>query len=90
MVYLINRIGSGEDMGSFALAMAVLGGTFVAGLTLDVGVNTLQNFYPEMYSDAFWSHKPGASPSLQRLAREEIEIDRLMRGQEFVIDRDRK
>lgn len=77
-------------MGSFALAMVVLGGTFVAGLTVDVGVNTLQNFYPEVYSDAFWGHKPGATPSLQKLAREEAEIDRLMRGQEFVIDRDRK
>jgi len=77
-------------MGSFALAMVVLGGTFVAGLTLDVGVNTLQNFYPEMYGDAFWGHKLGPSPSLDRVAREEADIDRLMRGQDFVIDRDRK
>jgi len=69
------------------MAMVIIGGTFVAGLTFDVGVNALQNWYDIMYADAFWSHRVTDTPALRQVAREELEIDRLMRGQDFVAGR---
>ena len=74
-------------MGPFSMAMVIIGGTFVAGLTFDVGVNALQNWYDIMYADAFWSHRVTDTPALRQVAREELEIDRLMRGQDFVAGR---
>ena len=38
---------------------------------LDIGVNTLQNWYDTVYADAFWSSRPTDSPALQALAKEE-------------------
>ena len=71
-------------MGPFTLAMVVVGGTFIAGLTFDIGINALQGFYDTTYSDAFWSHRVTDSPALRQVSREESQIDRLMRGQDFV------
>jgi hypothetical protein len=72
-------------MGTLALAAVVIGTSFVASLTFDIGINSLQNWYDTMYQDAFWSYRVTDSPALQDLAREEAEIDRLMRepGGEF-------
>jgi len=73
-------------MGPFTLAMLIVGGTFVGGLTFDVGINAMQNWYDVMYADAFWSHRVTESPALRQVAREELEIDRLMQGQDFVAE----
>jgi len=73
-------------MGPFSMALVIVGGTFVAGLTFDIGVNAVQNWYDVMYADAFWSHRVTDSPALRQVAREELEIDRLMRGQDFVAE----
>lgn len=74
-------------MGPFTLAAVLVGGAFVASLTFDVGINALQNWYDVMYADAFWGHRVGDTPELRQLAREELEIDRLMRSQDFVTGR---
>jgi hypothetical protein len=76
-------------MGPLSLAVLFVAGTFVAGLTFDMGINALQNWYDVVYQDAFWGHHPAASsPAMQALAKEEHEIDRLMRAQDFVISRE--
>ena len=53
-------------MGPFSMAMVIIGGTFIAGLTFDVGINAMQNWYEVIYADAFWSHRvtdsPGTAP----------------------------
>ena len=72
-------------MGPFSLAMVIVGGTFVAGLTFDIGLNALQNWYDVVYADAFWSHRVADSPALREVAREEFEVDRLMRGPDFIV-----
>ncbi len=75
-------------MGSLTMAALIIGGTFVAGLTFDMGINAMQNWYDIVYQDAFWSHHPSKdSPDMRNLAREERDIDRLMRAQDFVTDR---
>ena len=69
-------------MGSIVLAAIVVGATFVAGLTFDIGVNSLQNWYDTVYQDAFWSYRVTDSPALRDLALEEAEIDRLLKADE--------
>jgi hypothetical protein len=73
-------------MGPFSLAMVVIGGTFLAGLTFDIGINAMQNWYDVIYADAFWSNRVTDTPALRDVAREELEIDRLMQGQDFVAE----
>ena len=75
-------------MGSLGMAALIVGGTFVAGLTFDMGINAMQNWYDVVYQDAFWSHHPSKDdPALRKLAGEERDIDRLMRAQDFVTER---
>ena len=75
-------------MGSLTMAALIIGGTFVAGLTFDMGINAMQNWYDVVYQDAFWGHHPSQDdPALRDLAREERNIDRLMRAQDFVTER---
>ena len=73
-------------MRPFSLAMVILGGTFVAGLTFDIGLNALQNWSDVMYTDAFWGSRITDSPALREVTREEREVDRLMRAQDFVVE----
>ena len=76
-------------MGPFSLTAAIVAGTFLAGVTFDMGVNALQNWYDVVYQDAFWAQHPVDTPAMRELAREEREIDRLMRAQDFVTARER-
>ena len=73
-------------MGPILFAALVITTSVVTSISLDIGVNTLQNWYDTMYSDAFWSSRPTDSPTLRALAKEEAEIDQLMREQGLVID----
>ena len=75
-------------MGALGITAAVIFGSFVASLTFDMGVNALQNWYDVVYQDAFWAQHPVDSPAMRDLAREEREIDRLMRAQDFVTTRE--
>ena len=75
-------------MGPLSLTAAIVVGTFVAGLTFDMCINAVQNWYDVMYQDAFWSHHPVDTPEMRALTREERDIDRLMRTQDFVTERD--
>ena len=75
-------------MGPLSLTAAIVVGTFVAGLTFDMGINAMQNWYDVMYQDAFWTHHPVDTPEMRALNREEREIDRLMRTQDFVTERE--
>ena len=72
-------------MGSLAFAALVATGTFVAGLTYDLGVNATQNWYDTVYQDAFWSSRLTDSPALRDLAKEEAEIARLLDQSTFII-----
>ena len=71
-------------MGPLAVAAFIIGAAFVANLAFDVGINAAQNWYDTVYTDAFWSYRVTDSPALRDLKREEVEIDRLMRGEDFV------
>ncbi|MEJ0019343.1 MAG: hypothetical protein WDN25_22885 [Acetobacteraceae bacterium] len=75
-------------MGALSLTAAIVAGTFIAGITFDMGVNALQNWYDVVYQDAFWSHHPVDTPAMRDLAQEEREIDRLMRVQDFIVVRE--
>ena len=75
-------------MGPLGLTAALVAGTFIAGVTFDMGINALQNWYDVVYQDAFWSHHPIDTPAMRDLAREERDIDRLMRAQDFVTMRE--
>jgi hypothetical protein len=75
-------------MGPLSLTAAIVAGTFIAGLTFDMGINAVQNWYDVVYQDAFWAHHPVDTPTMRDLAREEHDIDRLMRAQDFVTDRE--
>jgi hypothetical protein len=55
-----------------------------------MGINAMQNWYDVVYQDAFWSHHPVDTPAMRSLAREESNIDRLMRAQDFVTTRERE
>jgi hypothetical protein len=72
-------------MGPFSLAAVIVTGTIIAGM----GINALQNWHNTMYSDAFQQHHPMADTSAMRnLANKERDIDRLMRTQDFVTERE--
>ncbi len=76
-------------MGTLGFTALVITGTFLAGLTFDMGINAMQNWYDVVYQDAFWSQHPAAdTPAMRDLAREEHEIDRLMRAEDFVTERE--
>ena len=75
-------------MGPLSLTAAIVVGTFVAGLTFDMGINAMQNWYDVVYQDAFWSHHPVDTLEMRALTREERDIDRLMRTQDFVTERE--
>ena len=75
-------------MGPFGLTAAIVVGSFVAGLTFDMGVNAVQNWYDIVYQDAFWANHPVDTPMMRDLSREERDIDRLMRAQDFVTQRE--
>ena len=75
-------------MGPLSLTAAIIAGTFIAGLTFDMGINAMQNWYDVVYQDAFWAHHPTDSAAMRDLAREERDIDRLMRTQDFVTARE--
>ncbi len=77
-------------MGPLSLTAAIIVGTFVASLTLDVGINAMQNWYDVVYRDAFWAHHPHDTPAMRNLAQEERDIDRLMREQDFVTTREKE
>jgi hypothetical protein len=68
-----------------ALAAMILAASTLANLTLEVGVNTLQNWSDAIYQDAFWERRDIAAPELDRLAREEAEIARLLVGPSFAV-----
>ncbi|CAO3403234.1 hypothetical protein GBZ48_18845 [Azospirillum melinis] len=67
-----------------SLTVLVVTASLLGGVAMDVGMNTLQNWYDTFYQDAFWSSRK-VSPELEaQLAREEAEIDRLIRASDFV------
>lgn len=76
----------GASMGPILFAALVITTSVVTSISLDIGVNTLQNWYDTVYADAFWSSRPTDSPALQALAKEEAEIDRMMREQGLVVE----
>jgi hypothetical protein len=73
-------------MGPLLLAALVVGTSVVTSVSMDIGVNALQNWYDTIYADAFWSSRPTDTPTLRALAKEEAEIDRLMREQGLVME----
>lgn len=67
-----------------SLTVLVVTASLLGGVVMDVGMNTLQDWYDTFYQDAFWSSRK-VSPELEaQLAREEAEIDRLIRASDFV------
>jgi hypothetical protein len=70
-------------MGPMVLAATVVVASSLANLTVEFGLNTLQNWSDVFYQDAFWSARHIASPELDQLSREEAEIAKLMAKQDF-------
>ena len=77
-------------MGGLTFAAMVAGGTLLAGLTFDVGLNAVQNWYDVVYADAFWSHRVGETKAMRELTREEAEIERLLKSEDFSQDAPRR
>ena len=69
-------------MGAVAFAALLIGASIAANLSVDVGINTLQNWYDTVYADAYWSHRAKDTPALRALALEEAQIDRLLKEDE--------
>ena len=65
-------------MAPLALAALFFSAAIVANLAMDMTVNAAQNWYDDVYTSAFWSHRVTQSPALDQLKREEADIDRLM------------
>jgi hypothetical protein len=70
-------------MGLFSLPALVVVGSLLGSMAIDVGLNTLQNWYDVIYADAFWSYRPGDVTTLAGLHAEEGQIDALMRSDGF-------
>ncbi|KAA0595190.1 hypothetical protein J2848_003616 [Azospirillum lipoferum] len=61
------------------LTVLVVTASILSSVAVDVGVNTVQDWYDTFYQDAFWSSRKN-SPELEaQLAKEEAEINRLIR-----------
>lgn len=73
-------------MGPSSFTVPIVAASVFGSLAVDIGVNTLQNWYDTFYQDAFWSGRR-ISPELEaQLAREEAEIDRLIREGDFTAE----
>jgi hypothetical protein len=70
-------------MGPMAMAAAVVVASSLANLTIEFGLNTLQNWSDVVYRDAFWSAYHVTSPEMGQLAHEEAEIAKLMVKPDF-------
>ncbi|PWC31247.1 hypothetical protein [Azospirillum sp. TSO35-2] len=69
-----------------SLTALIVAASILGGVAMDIGVNTLQNWYDTFYQDAFWSNRQ-ISPELKaQLAKEEAEIDQLIRQSDFVTE----
>ncbi len=65
------------------LTVIVVTASILSSVAVDVGVNTVQNWYDTFYEDAFWGSRQ-ISPELEaQLAREEADIDRLIRESDY-------
>lgn len=61
------------------LTVLVVTASILGSVAVDVGVNTVQNWYDTFYQDAFWNSRQ-ISPELEaQLAKEEADINRLIR-----------
>ena len=70
-------------MGPMAVAAAVVVASSLVNLTVEYGLNTLQNWSDVVYHDAFWSARATPSPELDQVAREEAEIALLTAKADF-------
>ncbi len=71
-------------MEPFSLTTAVVAASLLGTVVIDVGMNTLQNWYDTFYADALWSSRPVNGDLDRQLKKEEAEIDALMREENFV------
>lgn len=71
-------------MEPFSLTTAVVAASLLGTVVIDVGMNTLQNWYDTFYADALWSSRPINGDLDRQLKKEEAEIDALMREENFV------
>ncbi|MEP9378354.1 hypothetical protein ABLE91_16685 [Aquabacter sp. CN5-332] len=67
-----------DPVTAFLLFGAVLG-----TVTVDVGMNTMQNYYDTFYADAFWEHAGQNAEVERRLADEERQIDLMFQKSDF-------
>ena len=72
-------------MGSLSMAMVMVERHVLAGISFNRRECAAER-YDVMYADAFWSHRVRIDRAAE-VASEELEIDRLMRGQDFVTAR---
>lgn len=65
-------------MEATTLTVFIVTASILSSVAVDVGVNTIQNWYDTFYQDAFWSNQQ-ISPELEtQLAKEEADINRLI------------
>ncbi|AWK86932.1 hypothetical protein [Azospirillum thermophilum] len=73
-------------MGSASLTALVITASVLGSVAVDVGMNTLQDWYQTFYADALWGNRPATSELDHQLRKEEAEIDRLMREDNFIVE----
>ena len=69
-----------------SFAVLIVTASILGGVAMDIGVNTLQNWYDTFYQDSFWSSRHISPELAAQLAREEAEIDELIRERDFTTD----
>lgn len=65
-------------MGLFSATGLIAAGAIFGGLIVDVAVNTLQDWYQVMYTDALWGNRVVDSQVLRDLALEEERVNELL------------
>lgn len=63
--------------------LAVVIGSVIGTLSLDIGLNTVQNYFDTFYQDSFWE-SAGKDPEIQRnLNEEERQIELIFQQTNF-------
>ncbi len=74
-------------MGAFSMTGLIAAGALVGAVAFDVTINAMQDWYQIVYADAFWANRTTDSPVLRDLAREEAQINEMLRASPDFADR---
>ncbi len=71
-------------MEATTLTVLVVTASILSSVVVDVTVNTIQDWYDTFYQDAFWSNQQISPELAAQLAKEEADINRLIRESDLM------